>query len=173
MINAGLTYKQKFTLTEYSADAGYTLRGRLFNQTGDHELPASWFTGSGSNWTLKIPKSETILYTPGTFSLHVVAVNNDEELLAHNTQVTVQGSGKVDGRSRAQRTLDALNARLEGKAGEDMSDMTISLPDGSSRSITRLSWDDLLKAKNHYQRIVNRENGRSGFRRHQMRFTND
>ena len=56
-----------------------------------------------------------------------------------------QSSG-LDTRSHVKKTLDALEAMIEGKASSDQMAYTIN-----GRSITRMSPDDLIKWRSHYK----------------------
>lgn len=62
----------------------------------------------------------------------------------------------ADRRSEARRILDAINARLEGRATKDVDSYTIE-----GRSLARTPLPDLLRLRRLYEATVAREEGRS------------
>lgn len=62
-----------------------------------------------------------------------------------------QGAG-YDGRTHVKKTLDALEATLEGKASRDQQSYTIN-----GRSLERMAPGELLKWHSHYKRLYRQE----------------
>ena len=71
-----------------------------------------------------------------------------ENQLEVGTDFALQGVGK-DTRSHAQKVLGAIKGLLEGKFIEDASSYSIA-----GRSITKLSPQELIDAKNYYESLV-------------------
>ena len=61
-------------------------------------------------------------------------------------------AANVDPRSSAKKTLDALEAVREGKATGDQLSMSLN-----GRSISRMSWDEVNSAWNHFKNLVDQE----------------
>lgn len=82
----------------------------------------------------------------------------------------VSAAPGFDGRSHAEKVLEAIEAVIEGRASLDQSQYTIN-----NRSLTRTPVADLLKLRNTYraevraQRMAKR--GRGPSRRHLVRFS--
>jgi len=74
-------------------------------------------------------------------------------------------SGEYDGRNNARKALDAIDAVLGGKATQDQQSYTIK-----GRSLTRYTVADLLKLRTSFVVKVNREKGKSGFRKIGVRY---
>lgn len=83
----------------------------------------------------------------------------------------ITGSGVYDGRSVARRVVDAIDAVMAGKATADQQSYVIQSQLGS-RSLSRLSMEDLLKARTTYARLAAAEdrafNDRSIFKKHTL-----
>jgi len=158
-IDAGLTAKGEFSLSGYSTDDGWTVRGRIVNATNDLALATSLFSGSGAVWTLKIPKVTTAAYAAGTYTLQLIAIDPDdsEEYPVYSEPLTVSGAGMVDLRTNNEIVLEQLRTVIRAKSTKDYESMSI---DG--QSITRLSWDDILKAEKTFARRVADERRTAG-----------
>jgi len=166
----GLTFRRVFTLSEFSAANGYSMRARLVNATEQIEIETERFSGSGTEWTLTIPATETGNYTAGTYTLQIIAVKDGEEILAHSESAEVIAAGAADLRSYNRRMLDNLNEVIAAKSTQDYSDLTIN-----GRSIKRMKWDEIIAARNYFARLVQAEErkaaGQGGIRTIQVRFT--
>lgn len=97
---------------------------------------------SGTDQSFSIAASTTAGYTAGRYewSVRVTDGTNVVSLSSGWTDVSPNpaASGERDPRSWARRTLDALEATLEGRASADQMAMTIN-----GRSISRMSIPDL------------------------------
>ena len=153
-IDAGLTSKAVIHLSGYSQDNGWTVRGRIVNASQDYALATSLFSGSGEDWTLKIPKATTTAYAAGTYSLQLVAIDpsDAEEYSVHSEPVAIVAAGKADLRSENEIILEQLRTVIRTKSTKDHESISIE-----GRSITRLPWEDILKAEKTYARRVANE----------------
>lgn len=78
----------------------------------------------------------------------------------------------ADLRSHAVKTLDALQATIEGKATKDQSSYTIG-----NRSLSHMTVDELLRWQDYYQRkvddelaVIGRQQGKSSHSKKKVRF---
>lgn len=71
-------------------------------------------------------------------------------------QLAGNASG-VDDRTHARKVRDALRALLENRATDDQTAFSVSMPDGSSRSISRMDREQLITALNRYEFLVKLE----------------
>lgn len=89
---------------------------------------------------------------------------------------TITGSGVYDGRSLAEKILDAIDATILGKATKDQQSYVIQSGSGS-RSLSRLNLAELMDARKLYAGMVVAErrtaNGLPLFKRHKFAFKAD
>ena len=87
----------------------------------------------------------------------------------------VSGSGAFDGRTIAQKIVDAIDAVIQNKATADQQSYVIQSGTGS-RSLVRCSPEELLRLRQYYASIVSSERraskGESLFKKHQFGFVN-
>ncbi len=85
----------------------------------------------------------------------------------------ITGEGAFDGRSTAEKIVEAIDAVMAGKASRDQQSYVIQSGSGS-RSLSRMSMDDLLKGRALYANIVAQEKRNKGdlplFKRHTFEF---
>lgn len=101
-----------------------------------------------------VAPSTTAVWTPGNWRWALVAARAGERVTLGSGLIRVLpdplAATASDQRSHAQRTLEALEAAIEGRASS--TDLKVTLADG--RSIERLSHDELLRARDRYAAIV-------------------
>lgn len=98
--------------------------------------------------------SATKTWKPGRYFWAIRAASDDDVRELQKGELTVlpdiaAASGSFDGRSQAERTLDAVNAVIEGRASMDQERYRIN-----NRELYRTPIGDLLKLQTHYRRIV-------------------
>lgn len=146
----GDTWEWERQVSEYPADA-WTLAYHFVNAAGAIEIPT---TGSGSTFTVSRTPAQTEVYSPGNYRwvARVTEIAGSGRRFTLNdgwTDVKPDPSTVVDPRSRARRTLDAINAVIEGKASSDH--MSVSY---QGRQVTRMSWSELLQARDRLREEV-------------------
>lgn len=172
-INAGLTFKHTFVLSDYSADDSFEVRGFLTNSSQAYALATGLFAGDGTSWELTIPKATTATYAAGEYALQLIAADGTEDLQAFEGAVTIAAAMDAarETRSDNQIILDQLNVVVKTKSTQDHLKLSIE-----GRSIERMSWEDILKAQQHFQKLVSAErraaSGGSQIRTHQVGFSN-
>jgi hypothetical protein len=151
----GLSADRKYIFPDYPASAGWSVKARLIGGTEPVEIPAENAACVGNEWRLTVPASLTNNLASGNYTLMVIAFNATHEHLAAKDHVRFFASTETDLRSQNRRTLDALNAMLEGKATRDQTSLSIN-----GRSISRMSWPELLAARDNIARQVQAEEAR-------------
>jgi hypothetical protein len=135
----------------------------------------------GENVIFDFVPTDTINLASGQYWYQVVAENGtgDRIFIAEGTIKLIgkiNGTDPYDGRSLAEKILEAIDATMLGKATRDQQSYTIQSGSGS-RSLSRLSVTELIEAKKYYAGIVAAEkraaNGQPTFKRHKFSFVAD
>lgn len=121
--------------------------------------------------SVTVSAATTAEMTPGNYFWQAVAEKGGEKfVVAVGEAKAVAGLAAVavgtavDQRSRAKKTLDAIDALLAGKATLDQQQYEIS-GGGGSRMLSRIPISELLKLRDTYARIVARERRRERVKR--------
>jgi hypothetical protein len=113
-------------------------------------------TGSGSTHTFTIAAATTALKKAGRYRWWIRATDGSTITTIEEGWTDVKpdpaATGTRDHRSWARRTLDAIEATLEGKASADQSAMTIN-----GRSISRIPLVELREWRNELRNEVRTE----------------
>jgi len=157
----GDTLTLSYSLADYSSqtyDIWVALRGAsaVDIKTGTSGVTV---TKSGGNFSIVVTAATTAGWTAGKYSYAVYAGKSSwaERYIVYSGRVTVveniatQVAG-YDGRSHAQKALDAIEAVLENRASRDQSQYSIA-----GRQITKMTIDELLKFRNYYRSEVEAE----------------
>lgn len=153
-IGAGLTFNLLLTLTAYPAPAWsvfVSLRG-----SGAMTMTA---TSEGSQHRFRAEVTETAGWVPGDYwyTLRAVDAATSEMVEVECGQVTItpdliNAPVGFDGRTPNQIALDAIEAVIAQRATLDQERYRIN-----NRELYRTSIPDLLKLRDHYVRLVKRE----------------
>jgi len=114
-------------------------------------------TSSGDTYEVIVTSSITATYTPGDYSYTIYTYDTDERYQHSSGTISIlpdieqQVSG-YDGRSQYKKTLDAIDAVLEGRASQDQSSYSIA-----GRSLSRTPIPDLIELRNYYFRLYTNE----------------
>lgn len=168
-ISAGLTFEAVLSVPEYPAP-GWALSLAL---RGPASIDVDG-TGESSEHRIAADAATTSDWVPGAYWYQVRATDGTDVQLVEEGQVRIledlaAAAPGFDGRSHAEKVLEAIEAVIEGRASLDQSHYTIN-----NRSLTRTPVADLLKLRNQYraevraQRMAKR--GRGAARRHLVRF---
>jgi hypothetical protein len=141
-------------LDDYPAGT-WTLTYYFSNAFGSFSAAGS---ASGTTHSFSVAAATTATYTPGRYQVRARVVNGlssftleDEEGwldLERNPAL----AGATDVRSWARRTLDAIEAALEGKASQDQLSMSVG-----GRSIARIPPKDLMDWRDRLRSEVRAE----------------
>lgn len=151
-IGAGLTFEKPVTLTAYPAPdwvLSVALRG-----PGSINLTA---TADGNQHLLSASAAETAAWVPGVYWYSARVAKGVDVFEVEAGQVTITADLSVsgdgfDGRSHAQRTLEAIEAVIEKRASLDQERYRIN-----NRELYRTPIADLLKLRDLYRAEVRRE----------------
>lgn len=111
----GDTVKWTRTLTDYSSSAGWALSYELLNAQHRYEIAA---TADGAVHRVVVSAQITQTYAPGSYDWRARVTNADEVYTVATGRLTVAPSFGAAGdvRSHARRTLEVIEAVLEGRA---------------------------------------------------------
>lgn len=137
------------TLADYPAST-YTLKYALVTSGAQILWTAS---ADGDDHSLEIASATTGAYTAGEYAVQVWVEDaaGDKTYIAEGylelaTAFADEGAG-YDARSHVKKTLDALEAMIEGKATKDQMSYSIA-----GRSLARMSSDEILRWAREYRR---------------------
>ena len=151
LANAGTTWKWEVSFSDYKASI-YTLTYYFREVSGKYSFDIT-ATNSNDTFRVNVPKATTSAYAPGVYSGQGFVDDGASRFLVYENQLQVgsdfalQGIGK-DTRSHAQKVLESIKALLEGKT-EDVTSYSVA-----GRSITKMTLQELIEAKDYYERIV-------------------
>ena len=149
---AGTTWRWTRSFTDFPANT-WTLTYYFREVKGNYSFDIT-ATNNNNAFQVNLPTTTTSNYAPGVYSGQGFVSSGNERYLVYENQLEVgtdfalQGVGK-DTRSHAQKVLGAIKGLLEGKFIEDASSYSIA-----GRSITKLSPQELIDAKNYYESLV-------------------
>lgn len=167
--------------SDRSSTAGYAAEYRLIGPSDSIDIPAAQAVLVGTTVTVTLTPTITAAYPPGKYSWWLYAVKSGEKWPIRSGYIEITPDPTSEGydtRSHARICLDAIEALLQDKAlSGDMSSLSIQTGQGS-RSITALTYEELLSARSRYQREVANEeaaealaNGESSGKTIRVRFT--
>lgn len=147
-IIAGDTAKWLKTLAEYPADAGWVLSYELVSAAQRYTVSS---TASGADHLALVPAAETAGWVPGAYQGRGrVSQSGEVYTVAQWTlQVSPSFGAAVDARSSARRTLDAIEAVLEGRASSATQEYSIA-----GRSLKYIPIPELLALRDRYRQDV-------------------
>lgn len=158
-IVAGITLKWERDFCDYPASQ-YSLTYHFRGAGKGFDAAAA---ADGDTFVVTVPAATTAEMTPGAYYWQAVAVKDGEKFVAAEGEAkavaslaAVEVATVLDGRSRAKKILDAIDALLEGKATLDQQQYTIS-GGGGYRMLIRIPVGELIELRKTYARLVARE----------------
>lgn len=152
-LTAGDTWEWERDLADYPAPT-WTLAYNLKNECGAIGPISS--TPNGSKHQITVAAATTADYEPGRYRYYVRATAGTVSKTIEEGWVVVKAdpadAGALDARSLSQKTLDALNARIHGRATQDQMSMSVN-----GRSISRIPLPELLQLRDTLQAEVKAE----------------
>jgi hypothetical protein len=150
IITQGETYKFSITLSDYSspewtASMLFTSADNAYEVTG---------TSTGTKHDFKITPAVTATYDDGSYRYRISVTDGDDVYTANAGYATVLLDPTVPGNSMShvEKTLQALNATIEGKATSDILNYSIR-----GRSVGRMSPEELLSWRDKYMQFFKQE----------------
>lgn len=150
-LSAGDTLKFLLSVPDYPATEGWSLTYTLVSATARYTVAS---VASGADHLIQAAASVTANWAPGTYSTRVQATKAGEVYTLLEAVLTVAASfgAATDGRSQARRTLDAIEATLEGRASGDVASYEIA-----GRRLAKIPIPELLQLRDRYRMDVARE----------------
>lgn len=151
---AGDTWRWTRDLADYPAGT-WTLTYYFENKDAVYSAVAS---ASGTTHSITVAAATTAAYKPGRYRAYARVTDGSviETVVSETGWLDIlpdfAAAGKMDHRSWAQRTLDALKAAYEGRADTDQLNTSIG-----GRSIGRMSKKELREEIEALERKVQRE----------------
>jgi hypothetical protein len=150
-INAGDTAKWLIALPDYPASAGWVLTYTLVN-AGQRVTFAA--TASGDDHLVNIPFAATAAWVAGEYDYRAVAGKTGELFTVRSGRIAVRPAfgAAVDARSQARRTLEAIEAVIEGRASSSTAEYQIA-----GRQLKHIPVPELLMLRDRYRADVRTE----------------
>lgn len=133
-------------LPDYPASDGWTLTYALSN--GDQQYQVSG-SAQGDDHLVEAPTSSTRAWSPGEYRWQAFISKGADRHTLGRGRVEIRPdflSSAADPLSHVERTLQALEAMIEGRASSDQQTMTLN-----GRSLTRMPVEELLKWRSQYK----------------------
>lgn len=148
---AGDTAKWVRALPDYPADEGWLLTYTLVSAAQRYTFGA---TALGADHLVTVAAATTAAYVPGDYTWRAQASKAGEVYTVGSGRVVVQASfgAATDARSQARRTLDAIEATLEGRATSATESYAIA-----GREMRFFKPAELLMLRDKYRAEVARE----------------
>lgn len=154
-ITAGDTIDFEVGVPGYPRSDGWTLAYRLIPRVGSTviSITAGASAYNGADYRVQAAASTTALYATGFYAWSALVSRGSErhQVLSGSLQVFAD-PGVVtthDNRTHARKTLDAIEAVIEGRASKDQMAYTIG-----TRSLERTPLEDLLMLRDRYRAEV-------------------
>jgi len=141
-----------YPLAEYSAEYVARITGGGANEI---KLPA---TESGGTYLFTVSSVDSALFAPGLYhwQLEVTQTSSGNRIvvdIGDFTAIPDMDDNQADPRIHAEIMVDKIESLLAGKADSDVASYSIA-----GRSLTKLSFQELLDARDHYRREVVQHN---------------
>lgn len=137
-----------YPLAEYSAEYVARITG---GGSTEIKMPA---TESGGTYLFTVSSVDSALFAPGLYhwQLEVTQTSSGNRIvvdIGDFTAIPDMDDNQADPRIHAEIMLDKIETLLAGKADSDVASYSIA-----GRSLTKLSFQELLDARDHYRREV-------------------
>ena len=147
-------------LTDYKTSDGYTAEyvARITGG-GSNEIKLPQAAGSTDDYYLfSISSATTASFAPGIYhwQLEITQTSSGNRIvvdIGDFNAIPDMDSNQADPRIHAEIMVDKIQSLLQGKADSDVSNYSIA-----GRSLTKLSFTELLEARDYYRREVVKHN---------------
>lgn len=156
-LTAGDSVDVRLSLSQYPASQGWALRVDI---AGPGAVTPWQSEADGDAHLFALASTATTAYVAGEYAYQLCAVNADRRVTLERGALRVLPNlaaitGTYDGRSKARQVLDAIDARLLGRATQDQMSLSVA-----GRTIQRTSLPDLLALRDAMKKQVAKEEGR-------------
>jgi hypothetical protein len=151
-VAAGDTVTWRRTLDDYPASAGWSLGYVLINGTAKITVTSS---ASADDHLVLVPASTTTSWAAGTYAWRARVTKGAEVYTVGEGRITVRpsfGSSTLDARTHARKTLESVEAVIEGRASSAVLEYEIA-----GRRLKNIPVADLLALRDRYRAEVTRE----------------
>lgn len=150
-IVAGDTAKWIKALADYSAADSWVLTYTLVTATNRYTFSAS---ASGSDHLVSVPAATTLAWVADDYAIRGQVAKAGEVFTVFTGRVTVDPAfgAAIDARSQLRRTLEAVEATLEGRASSAVAEYQIA-----GRSLKNIPLSELLALRDRMRMDVARE----------------
>ncbi len=152
VLNAGDTLRWTRSMADYPASAGWVLSYVLINAALKISITGS---ASGNDHSILVPAAISAGYAPGVYDWRARVTRAGEVYTVGEGRLTIKASfsaSTFDARSAARRTLDAIEATIEGRAGSAVLEYEIA-----GRRMKYIPVSELLQLRDRYRAEVVRE----------------
>lgn len=175
-ITANTTVEFSITPATRVPSDGYTYIFRL----GGASVVSKNGAIDGEDVNFKLAPADTATHATGLYFYQIFANKNSDVYVIESGRISVNASigatGEFDGRTVAERIVDAIDALIEGRATSDQQSYVIASGAGS-RSLSRIPVLELKQLRKEYAAIAVAErrarNGEGIFKNHRITFTCD
>jgi hypothetical protein len=154
VITAGDTITWSRSLPDYPASSGWVLHYALRGVAAVIDITG---TASGNDHLISILAATSAAYVAGQYSIQGYVINGSTRVTIFNDTITitpdlVTAVAGYDGRSHVKKTLDSLEAVIEGRASRDQLELTI---DGTR--LVKMTPEQILAWRAQYHREYRKE----------------
>lgn len=150
-IYAGINLEFKKSFSDYKASE-WELKYILVNDENAYSITA---ISDGDDFLIKVPATTTSSWESGFYQYSGIVSKGGDKYIVERGTCEIKSNpalSSVDVRSHAKKMLDAIEAILEGRAGEDINEYVIN-----GRQISKMTLDELIKARSYYLAEYQRE----------------
>lgn len=144
--------------SDYKASDGWAMKYKLINATT--AITDITSSADGDDHKFTITSAISAAWTIGKYRF--VRYAEKGVVIEHlargivGVEADIVSLATYDFRTHAFKTLEALEAAIERRATKEQMSIAIGVR-GSSRQLQYLPMDELIRARNYYQNLVNRE----------------
>lgn len=151
-VNAGDTARWLKALADYPASEGWDLSYTLINTAGKIEFSA---TAEGDAHRVEVPATETAVWGAGDYAWRASVSKAGQVFTVATGRIIILAAftaPTLDARSRAARTLEAIDSTLEGRASSATAEYEIA-----GRKLKYIPIPELLQLRDRLRRDVREE----------------
>lgn len=153
VITAGDTVSWTKSLADYPANGGWSLSYTIINATNKYIINAN---ASGTDFLMSVAAATTAVWAAGDYSWQSRVTNGAEVYTLDIGDMTIKPSFAsqvtLDNRSHAAKTLEAIEASIEGRATSATAEYEIA-----GRKLKYISFAEMLKLRDFYKATVMQE----------------
>lgn len=147
------------SLSSFLPGDGWTLKYVLINSAARETFSA---TPSGNDYKITLTSANTANWLPGSYILQSYVEHTDGTIeVIDRFTVTVKQNlitaTTYDFRTHAQKTLEAIESAIEGRASQEVLSLSITTRGGSSKALQYLTLKEMIEARAFYKSLVDSE----------------